>query len=89
MPAPDNEVVSASTAGKGPGIVLRAANRSGTVRVSVARGTARALLEVLDASGERAELGLTVEELHTLSQVLRRVATALTAESLLDEVTQR
>lgn len=47
------------------------------------------MLEVLDASGQCVELGLSVEELHTLSQVLRQVAAALTAEGLADETTQR
>jgi len=80
--------VSSSTAGKGPGIVLRAVNRSGAVRVGIARSRDKALLEVLDADGALAEVGLTIDELHTLSRVLRKVALALTAETLRDETTQ-
>jgi hypothetical protein len=81
--------MSASTAGKGPGIVLRTTNRSGTVRVSLARGRKKALLEVLDASGQCAELGLSVAEVNTLAQALRRVSRALAAEAMRDETTQR
>lgn len=77
-----------STAGKGPGIVLRATNRSGAVRVSLARGRDKALLEVLDADGGVVEVGLNIDELHTLSGVLKKVALALTAETLTDETTQ-
>ena len=80
--------MSASTAGKGPGIVLRATNRSGTLRGSVARRRLKGMIEGLDASGQTAEIGLTAEELRALAQALRKVAAALTAESLTDEKTR-
>ncbi|MBX5482692.1 MAG: hypothetical protein IRZ16_12760 [Myxococcaceae bacterium] len=78
-----------STAGKGPGIVLRAQNRSGVVRVSIARTWEKAILEVLDSAGDTVEVGLTIEELRTLGRALLKVALALTAETLRDETTQR
>lgn len=80
--------MAASTAGKGPGIVLRARNRSGTVRVSLSRNRKRAILEVLDAAGIAVEVGLSVEELRALARALDKVALAVTAQSLIDETTQ-
>ena len=78
-----------STAGKGPGIVLRAQNRSGAVRLSLAHSGDKAILEVLDGSGDTVEIGLTIDELRTLGRAFLKVALALTAETLKDETTQR
>jgi hypothetical protein len=78
--------MSQSTAGKGPGLVMRAANRSGTLRVSVST-KGRAMLEVRGIDGPSAELGLTAEELRVLARALDRAAAALTAATYDDEAT--
>lgn len=66
-----------STAGKGPGLVLRAENHSGALRLSYSLRRRRALLEVLTGTGEAAAVGLSADELHALAKALLKVASAL------------
>ena len=78
--------MSQSTAGKGPGLVMRAANRSGVIRVSVST-KGRAMVEVRGIDGPTAEIGLTPEELRILARALDRAALALAAATYDDEAT--
>ncbi|MHB8877479.1 MAG: hypothetical protein ACYC8T_27620 [Myxococcaceae bacterium] len=80
--------MSQSTAGKGPGITFRAGNGSGTVRVSAKSKESQALLEVLGVAGTVSQIKLTPGELRVLAQTLNKVAAALTAAAMADEVTQ-
>lgn len=76
------------TAGKGPGIVFRAQNGTGTVRVSPRERRSRAALEVLDAAGGITQISLAPDELRALASALLKVAAALQAVAEDEEVTQ-
>ena len=81
--------MSASTAGKGPGLTLRAANHSGTCRVTLSPARDRALLQVMEEGGRfQAELGVNADELRALARALQQLALAITAASLRDDTTQ-
>ena len=82
-------LMSSNTAGKGPGVVMRAANRSGALRVRLATSKDRALLELQEFGGPAAEIGLSAEELRTLARALNQVASALGAAKTWDEETVR
>ena len=79
--------MSQSTAGKGPGIVLRAENHSGAVRLTRSKSSGKAILELMESDQSHCEVGLGVQELRMLSRALHKLADALTAEQMLDEVT--
>lgn len=79
--------MSQSTAGKGPGLVLRASNHSGACKLSLSTAKDRALLEIMEAGGRSAAVGLSVPELRLLARSLNQVALALTAASLTDDTT--
>ena|GEM_PF-6720309 len=81
--------MSESTAGKGPGLVMRAENHSGALRVTVGPNQRKAILELFESGGGIAQLGLSPRELKQLARALDRVAHALSAASMLDEETQR
>jgi hypothetical protein len=85
----ENQIVSASTAGKGPGVVMRAENRSGALRLTIGPNQRKAILELLELGGQTAQIGLGPRELKQLAKALDRVANALSAASMLDEETQR
>lgn len=81
--------VSSSTAGKGPGIVLRAENHSGTLRLHAKLRRGKGLLEVLDSEGVHAELGLSADECRKLGQAFLKVASALSSEDLVNGTTKK
>lgn len=53
----------------------------------MARRRDRVLIELMDPGGQVVEVGLSLGEVKTLSQVLRKVTLALAAETLDDETT--
>lgn len=55
--------------------------------MSIASRQARALLELMDPGGQVVEVGLSLDEVKTLSQVLRKVTLVLGAQTLDDETT--
>jgi hypothetical protein len=70
--------MSKSTAGKGPGLVLLAQNRSGVCRVGRSPCDDRALVEILEQGGRAiAEIGLNARELRDLAEALWQVADCL------------
>ena len=79
---------SRDTAGKGPGLVLRAHDESGAVRLSEQRKHRKGVLQILEANGIHSQLELTPSELRVLAQALAKVAAALDAESMVEEITQ-
>ncbi len=81
--------MSQSTAGKGPGVVLRASNHSGALRVVLAPGQGRAVLEVQDSLAGLAQVGLSPDELTALGRALLKVAAALRLADDRQEVTER
>ena len=80
--------MSHSTSGKGPGITFRADNGTGAVRVSARSRQCRAVLEVLGVGGAVSQVRLSPAELRLLARSLDRVASALAATAMPDEVTQ-
>jgi hypothetical protein len=84
----ENYFVSQSTAGKGPGITFHTDSGTGAVRVTPRRRQRRAVLELLDASGGITQVRLSPEELRVLASALIKVAVALNAESIGEEITQ-
>ncbi len=80
--------MSQSTAGKGPGITLRAHNRSGAVRVAVRTAQRKGIVGVLEGGGRVAEIGLSPSELRLLARSLNKAAAALESMDVADEVTQ-
>jgi hypothetical protein len=76
------------TAGKGPGLVLRADNLSAAIRLEASMRSRRGLLEILETSGAQAEIGLSAGELKVLAKALLKVAGVLEAAAMEEEVTQ-
>jgi hypothetical protein len=76
------------TAGKGPGLVLRADNLSAAIRLVASVPNSRGLLEILETNGAQAEIGLSAGELKVLAKALLKVAAVLEAASMEEEVTQ-
>lgn len=81
--------MSESTAGKGPGLVMRASNHSGALRVVLVPGQDRAVLEVQEWGAELTQIGLSIDELRALGRALFKVATALQTAKEGNEVTER
>src|SRR4051812_39267956 len=77
------------TAGKGPGLVLRAKNHSGAVRVAPMLEGCRAILQILDGTTGVTEVGLNPRELRMLARALLKVATGLENWAQENEATER
>jgi len=78
----------ASTAGKGPGIVINSRTGTGAVRVAPRAKKAQAAVEVLDPSGSIIQIRMTPSELRLLAATLMKVAVHLEANQSEEEITQ-
>ena len=76
------------SAGKGPGLTLRAANGSGTVHIQLEPEDGKGSLHILDCFGGLARLTLSPDELRAVAQALLRVAAAGLAWGEATEITR-
>jgi hypothetical protein len=74
------------TAGKGPGLVLRADN--GAMRLTLSDSSKKGSLEILEVGGRHASVAMKPSDLKALARALLKVAQALEIEATSDEVTQ-
>ena len=81
-------VVSKSTEGKGPGVVIHSRTGSGTVRLAPRERRNQAVLELLDSAGGITQIRLSADELKFLAAQMNKVASHLQALNLSEEVTQ-
>lgn len=81
------EMARRDTAGKGPGIVLRAQN--GAIQLSASQASQKGYLEILEASGKEACVSLRASDLKALARALLKVAQTLEIEATSEEITQQ
>lgn len=65
-----------TTAGKGPGVTLRASDCSGTLHAHLSLEGRSGVVSVLDVHGSLAQVELSPDELRAVAQALLRMASA-------------